>query len=237
MESLFGNRQIRMKTLLDFSAIEPHVQAHLKRTYSTLMVMMAFAALGAFEHVAIGLIKGGFLTSLLGLVAMLVVAFTSNEPKNAAVRLGALFSFAALQGLSVGPLVGLAVSLDPSIVVTAFLGSSAIFTCLTLSALVSPRRQYLFLGGILSSGLSLLLLLGLVNLFVGVNLLFNISLYGGLLLFCGFVLFDTQLLIEKRRNGDTDFIWHSVDLFLDFLNIFIRILVILTKDQKRRRDD
>ena len=64
-------------------------------------------------------------------------------------------------------------------------------------------------SGLLSSGLSLLLLLGLVNLFVGVNFLFNVSLYGGLLLFCGFVLFDTQLLIEKRRNGDSDFIWYA----------------------------
>ena len=35
----------------------------------------------------------------------------------------------------------------------------------------------------------------------------QIYLYGGLLLFCGFILYDTQLIIEKRRMGDTDFVW------------------------------
>ena len=53
------------------------------------------------------------------------------------------------------------------------------------------------------------------------------ELYFGLLLFCGFVLFDTQLIVEKFNHGNDDFIWHSLDLFLDFVNIFRRLLVIL----------
>ena len=35
----------------------------------------------------------------------------------------------------------------------------------------------------------------------------QLQLYGGLLLFCGFVLYDTQLIVEKRRRGDKDFVW------------------------------
>lgn len=53
------------------------------------------------------------------------------------------------------------------------------------------------------------------------------ELYFGLILFCGFILFDTQLIVEKFKSGNNDFIWHSVDLFLDFVNIFRRLLVIL----------
>ena len=34
-----------------------------------------------------------------------------------------------------------------SIIVTAFLGTSIIFLCFTLSALYAKRRSYLFLGG------------------------------------------------------------------------------------------
>lgn len=44
---------------------------------------------------------------------------------------------------------------------------------------------------------------------------------------CGFVLYDTQLIIEKRRHGDKDFISHSVDLFVDLLGIFRRLVIIL----------
>lgn len=46
---------------------------------------------------------------------------------------------------------------------------------------------------------------------------------------CGFVLYDTQLIIEKRRHGDKDFILHSVDLFVDLLGIFRRLVVILAQ--------
>ena len=33
--------------------------------------------------------------------------------------------------------------------------------------------------------------------------------------------------MEKVKSGNDDYIWHSVDLFLDFINIFRRLLVIL----------
>lgn len=36
----------------------------------------------------------------------------------------------------------------------------------------------------------------------------QIQLYGGLALFCAFILYDTQLIIEKKRNGDNDFLWY-----------------------------
>ena len=47
---------------------------------------------------------------------------------------------------------------------------------------------------------------------------------------CGFVLYDTQVIIEKRRAGDKDFVAHSVDLFIDFISIFRRLLVILAQN-------
>ena len=46
-------------------------------------------------------------------------------------------------------------------------------------------------------------------------------------MFCGLVLFDTQMIIEKHSRDDNDYIWHSVDLFVDFVAIFKRLLVIL----------
>ena len=36
--------------------------------------------------------------------------------------------------------------------------------------------------------------------------MFDITLYLGLAVMCGFVLYDTQLIIEKRRRGDTDYL-------------------------------
>ena len=52
-------------------------------------------------------------------------------------------------------------------------------------------------------------------------------LWGGILLFCGFIMWDTQMIIEKRRRGDKDFIAHSLDLFIDFMQIFRKVLILL----------
>ncbi len=54
-----------------------------------------------------------------------------------------------------------------SIVAIAFLGSVAVFACFSGAALLSKRREYLFLAGILSSAVSTLLLLQFGSLFFG----------------------------------------------------------------------
>lgn len=67
---------------------------------------------------------------------------------------------------------------------------------------------------------------------VFIKLLFQYSqahLYLGLMLMCGFVLFDTQLIIEKRRMGSKDFVQHALELFIDFIGMFRRLVIILTQ--------
>uniref|UniRef100_A0A8B9IYQ0 Transmembrane BAX inhibitor motif containing 6 n=1 Tax=Amazona collaria TaxID=241587 RepID=A0A8B9IYQ0_9PSIT len=136
-------------------------------------------------------------------------------------------SHLCLAGINLGPLLQMCISINPSIIPTAFLGTATIFTCFSLSALYARRRSFLYLGGFLLSGLTLMLLSSLVNSFMGSTWLFTANLYLGLMIMCGFVLFDTQLIIEKAESGDKDYIWHCVDLFLDFVNIFRELLMIL----------
>ena len=56
---------------------------------------------------------------------------------------------------------------------------------------------------------------------------FQAYLWLSLAVFCGFVMWDTQVIMEKRRRGDGDFIGHSLDLFIDFVQIFRKVLIIL----------
>ena len=103
------------------------------------------------------------------------------------------------------------------IIVTALVGSVCIFACFSASALLSTRRSALYLSGMLSSALTLLLWVGIANMFFRSELLFTMQLYGGLFIFSGFVLFDTQLIIEKVSAGQTDYLWHALSLFLGTL--------------------
>lgn len=54
-------------------------------------------------------------------------------------------------------------------------------------------------------------------------------MYIGLVVMSAFILYDTQAIMEKRRNGNTDVVKHALDLFFDIATIFRRLLVILTQ--------
>ena len=58
-----------------------------------------------------------------------------------------------MQGFSLGSLIELVLFVDPAILVTALLATTTVFVCFAGTALFAKRRSYLYLGGILSSGL------------------------------------------------------------------------------------
>jgi len=235
MDALLGQRPISVKALFDFSKIDAVTKRHLKNVYASLAISTMAAAAGAAIHLFTGFLKGGLLASLGGIGFLLALGLTSDEPKNQLKRLGYLVGFAFCTGLGLGPLLEHVIAIEPTIISTAFFATALIFVCFSLTALWAEERSYLYLGGSLMSGLSIMCLMGLMNIFFRSTMIYQFHLYGGLLIFCGFILYDTQLIIEKKRNGDNDFIWHSVDLFLDFVNIFRRILLILSNKEERKR--
>lgn len=237
MDALLGRRPINVKALFDFSKIDAVTKKHLKNVYASLAIATFAASAGAALHLFTAILKGGILTSLGGLGFILALGMTADEPKNQLKRLGYLVGFALCTGLGLGPLLEQVIAIEPTIISTAFLATTLIFVCFSLAALWAEERSYLYLGGTLMSGLSIMCFMGLMNIFFRSAMIYQLHLYGGLMLFCGFILYDTQLIIEKKRNGDGDFIWHSVDLFLDFVNIFRRILIILSnKEEKKRKN-
>jgi len=224
------------------SKLEEPVRQHLKNVYGCLAMSMTAATVGAYLDVAFRLSKGGFLFALAGVGLLLALTMTPDNGKNRSTRLAFLLGFSFCSGLGLGPLIEYAIIVDPSIIVTALFFSAAIFICFTMAALTARRGQWLYLGGTLMTLLTALVILSLANIFLGSDLLFKGYLYLGLLLMCGFVLYDSQCIIEKRRNGDQDFILHSVDLFVDFIGIFRRLVIILAQKEqqsekkKSRRD-
>ncbi|XP_078065093.1 putative Bax inhibitor 1, partial [Mustelus asterias] len=118
--------------------------------------------------------QGGLLSVLLSLGLILWLSLTPHNPETEKKRLLILSAFAFFTGTGLGPLMDLVISINPSIIPTAFLSSALIFCCFTLSALYAQRRSYLFLGGILTSLLTVLCLLPLVNLMFGSVLLVKV---------------------------------------------------------------
>ncbi|ETE74057.1 Bax inhibitor 1, partial [Ophiophagus hannah] len=201
------NRNINFDALFKFSHISASTQQHLKKVYASFALCMFLAAAGAYLNVITHLVQFGLLTGLGALGLMIWLMATPHSRETEEKRLAILAGFAFLTGVNLGPLLEMCIAINPSIIPTAFLGTAVIFSCFSLSALFAKRRAYLYLGGVLFSGLFLMLLFSLINIFLGSTWLFTANLYIGLMVMCGFVLFDTQLIIEKAENGDKDYIW------------------------------
>lgn len=234
MDAVFGKRPIKLSSLTDFSQLNKTARSHLKNVYSCLAIAMLAAGAGSYAHLFTFLQAG--LLSMVATIGLLVwLGMTPNDGHNQGKRLGLLSGFAFFSGMNLGPLMMHVTRIDPTIVPTAFMATTVIFGCFSLVALYSERRSYLFLLGPILSGLSTLLMLSLANLFMRNQMIFQVELYLGLIIFCGFILVDTQLIVEKCNNGDKDYIWHCVDLFLDFIAIFRRLMIILGQKEEKRR--
>ncbi|CAG7894890.1 hypothetical protein BRARA_B02945 [Brassica rapa] len=233
-----GSRSWSYDSLKNLRQISPAVQNHLKRVYLTLCCALVASAFGAYLHVLWNI--GGILTTIGCFGSM--IWLLSSPPYEQQKRLSLLFLSAVLEGASVGPLIKLAVDFDPSILVTAFVGTAIAFICFSGAAMLARRREYLYLGGLLSSGLSMLMWLQFASsIFGGSASIFKFELYFGLLIFVGYMVVDTQDIIEKAHLGDMDYVKHSLTLFTDFVAVFVRVLIIMLKnsadkeDKKKRR--
>lgn len=215
-----------LSTIMKFNDISSEVQSHLRLVYSALAACFLCAVggvwLGIIFHVP------PFLSVILSL-PLLCYIHADQDKENITKRMGMLCLFGALQGMCIGPLIKLAVIIDPTIIITALLCTVVIFVSFTLAAVVATRRSYLYLGGFLSSALCMLCIMSFVGMFVPAMRMMWLQLYGGLLIFSAFIIYDTQIIIEKASNGCRDFAGHALTLFLDFFQVFVRILLILLR--------
>jgi FtsH-binding integral membrane protein len=78
----------------------------------------------------------------------------------------------------------------------------------------------------LYAGIWILVIAGLVQMFFPFSKGIQLALaVGGVIIFSGYILFDTYLIFNKY--SPEDYIIASISLYLDVINLFLRILEIL----------
>ncbi len=142
----------------------------------------------------------------------------------------ALFGFTALMGWLFTPIVARYEGAQPGILANAAALTTITFGALTAYAFIS-KKDFSFLGGILFVGLVALVLGGLANFFFfHLSALSYMMAWFTLLLFSGYVLYDTSNII--RRYNTSDYCSAALSLFLDFFNMFMAILRILSGSRR-----
>ncbi|CAD5165018.1 BI1-like protein [Musa acuminata AAA Group] len=114
------------------------------------------------------------------------------------------------------------------IVLEALILTSAVVLSLTGYTFWASRKgkDFSYLGPILFSALTVLLLTTFIQIFFPLGPT-SVAIFGGLgaLVFSAFIVYDTDQLI-KRYTYD-EYIWASVVLYLDILNLFLSIMNML----------
>jgi modulator of FtsH protease len=191
------------------------------------------------EHVTIPPLVGFFANHwIIGMLLFLGAFFGASAVRERpGVNVAALFGASFMSGLYIAPMLwlvqiqasqGLTRSTAP--VRDAFLLTVLGFTGLTSYALLS-KRDFSFLGGFLSMGLWVLIGASLLSFFVG-GASFSLAIASvGVLLFGGYILFDTSRILRDPTNRDA--VGAAISLYLNFLNLFLFLLRILSS----RRSD
>lgn len=234
--SNFTNRftlSIPVHAVFKLSHISHSTRLHLRKVYASLALCTLMATAGSCVCLATsGLsVYGGLAAvSILGsLISVILLAVTTHSPETENKRFSILLGLSVFLGFALGPVLHLEVSTDPSIVVLALAGSTLLFAFFTLSALYVERRIYMLVGGILP-------ILVIMFLLTMIDIVTDMDTHLGVLLYCAFVMIDTQLIIERAENGDKDYIWHCVGLFLDITEMFRKITSLLAFKTNNNED-
>jgi len=151
-----------------------------------------------------------------------VIIFAMWARKKETLGIVALFSFTILTGITTAPV--LLIYSGKTVTNAAFL-TGIIFAGLSLYTITS-KRDFSFLGGMLTTGLIILIVGGLLNAFVfrssAGSFLFSAV---GVFLFSGFIIYDTFNIL--KRYPTDEYISATLSLYLDILNLFLLLLHLL----------
>lgn len=117
---------------------------------------------------------------------------------------------------------------------------------LSTLAICAPSDKFLYMGGPLAMGLGVVFVSSIGTMFLPASTalgagLYSIAMYGGLVLFGMFLLYDTQKIIHRAETHPVyasqpyDPVNNSVGIYLDTVNIFIRIAMLLAGGGNRRK--
>ncbi|MDP7591252.1 MAG: Bax inhibitor-1/YccA family protein [Litorilituus sp.] len=202
------------------SAIE--INKVLKNTYMLLSMTLAFSAVTAGISMAMNL------SHMAALVMMLVafgLMFVVNKKADSASGIFWIFAFTGLMGASLGPMLNVYAAMPNggAMIMQALGGTALIFFALSGYALTS-KKDFSFMGGFLMTGLIVVLVASLANIFFQIPALSLAISAAVIMVMSGLILFDTSRIIN---GGERNYIRATISLYLNVYNIFVHLLHLL----------
>ena len=194
----------------------------IKKVYSLLAMSMGSAAVGAYLGSGPLLLLVAPNMMLFFILQIALIFFASFAARKPGLNMVALFSFTTVSGLTLGPLL---YQVGPSIAAEAFALTAITFAGLSMYVVYS-KKDFSFMSGFLMTGLIVLVVGGLLNMFfIQSGMMLFVMSGASVLLFSGFILYNTSNIM--RYYGTDEYVSATLALYLDVLNLFIALLSIL----------
>ena len=164
---------------------------------------------------------------MVGLIIMALFSKKSIIPRRFSMNFVYLFTF--IDGILMSPVISYYVGdIGSEMVINVLLATAIIFGGLAFVANRSESGRFLRWGPILFISLIALLIISIINIFIG-GTVFNIIIsIVGIVIFSGYILYDVSLIKSEIEygyiNDRDDLSIHVLNLYLDFINIFIDLL-------------
>lgn len=178
----------------------------------------------------ISMIMGGYFTGLAiaEIVAVLIFSLLFKKLSPAAVTV-LFFAYAFLNGFTLSVIFAV---FEISSIVYAFVGTATLFGVLSLIG-YKTEKDISSWGTILCVALVIGLVLTVINIFVGNTMLDIVLDWAILFIFLGLTIYDMNKIKLMQEGGFCDdeklYVYGAMELYLDFINIFLRILSLFGK--------
>ncbi len=202
---------------------ESELVSFVKTTYKffagSLLLATIGALLGLMNFQAVVQYKWVFF--IAEIAALFGLMFSKSKP---GLNLFMLFAFTSLSGVTLVPLLGMVIAKVGLGAIWQALGMTTIVFGLMSVYALKTKNDLANMGKMLFIALIVVLVCSLINLFLG-SPMFQVVIAGAsAILFSLYIAYDTQNIVKGMYDSPID---AAVDLYLDFLNVFISILQII----------
>ena len=196
------------------------------------LLITAFAAYTATGPMLPWLVQGNHLFLVFGAEVAIVLISNFAIRKNNAILLGILFTaYSYLTGATLGIILLLYTA---SSVASVFVITAVLFAIMAVYGTVT-KKDLSSIGSICLMGLIGIILVGLVNIFFLRSDMVDMAIAAvGVLIFVGLTAYDTQKIKQSVMYADSSNVLTlalagAFELYLDFINLFLKLLRLLGK--------
>jgi len=176
-----------------------------------------------------------YLTMFGAIATMLIITFSPNQARTVPNNYYLLAAFTFCESWSVASIVQF---YNTQIILVALIGTLGIVTALTFYAMTT-KKDFTMMGGSIFMFAMGMLLLSLFNWAFQVPLVSALLIVGGCILEGYYLIFDIQLICGQKRGkfGIDDYILAAINLYIDIIRIFLKLLEILQKLEKSNEEE